>query len=47
MTGQSDIISAILAEWGDYSPLVEPEIFGTGDPAQIAHNITAFCCPRL
>jgi hypothetical protein len=47
MTDQSDIISAILTEWGDYSPLVEPEIFGTGDPGQIARNITEFCLTEL
>src|SRR5258706_1225244 len=47
MTDQSDIISAILAEWGDYSPLVEPEIFGTGDPGQIARNISEFCLTEL
>ncbi len=43
ITDHSGIISAILAEWGDYSPLVEPEIFGTGDPGQIARSIAEFC----
>ena len=47
LADQSNIISAILAEWGDYSPLVEPEIFGTTDPAQIARHITAFCSTEL
>src|SRR5258706_11903770 len=43
ITDHSGIISAILAEWGDYSPLDEPEIFGTGDPGQIARSIAEFC----
>jgi hypothetical protein len=47
VTDHSGIISAILAEWGDYSPFVEPEIFGTGDPGQIARNITEFCSIEL
>ena len=47
MTDHSGIISAILAEWGDYSPLVEPEIFGTGDPGQIARSIAEFCSTEL
>ncbi len=47
MNVQRDIIAAILAEWSDDKPIVEPEIFGTGDPGQIARIITEFCLAEL